>query len=170
VDVLPGGDDQFGGTIFPGTSPGTLTIDGNYEQTGGLLGIEVAGTAPGQFDVLAVTGNAMLGGDLLLEFIDGFAPRQGDEFKFLDVGGGLNGTFASVGIRNLAPGFQFNLRSDASGLTMVALNDGVFVPEPATLEMLFAVVLAMCLRRRDSVINSLTGDTGCSTPRKCVKK
>ena len=48
----------FGGTVLPGTSPGTLTIDGDYEQTGGLLGIEIAGTARGQFDVLAVTGNA----------------------------------------------------------------------------------------------------------------
>jgi hypothetical protein len=31
---------------------------------------------------------------------------------------------------------------------MVALNDGIFVPEPATLEMLLAWVLAICFRRR----------------------
>ena len=137
----------FPGNIHPGTSPGTLTIDGDYEQTGGLLGIEIAGTAPGQFDVLAVTGNATLGGTLRLEFIDDFAPRQGDEFKFLDIGGALSGAFDEIEVRNLLPGFQFDVRSDGGGLTMVALNDGVFVPEPATLAMLVAGVLTMCSRR-----------------------
>jgi len=149
--VLPGGVDEFGGSVFSGNSPGTLTVDGDYEQLGGLLGIEIAGTAPGQFDVLAVTGNATLGGTLLLEFIDGFAPRQGDVFNFLDIDGGLTGAFDTVGIRNLAPGFQFDLRTDASGLTMVALNDGVSVPEPATLAMLFAGIVVMCARRRAAV-------------------
>ena len=89
--VVLGGDNVFGGQVLPGNSPGTLTIDGDYEQDGGLLGIEMAGTLPGQFDVLAVTGNATLGGTLSLEFIDGFAPHQGDMFKFLDVGGARPG-------------------------------------------------------------------------------
>ena len=139
---------NFGGTVFPGISPGTLTIDGDYEQTGGLLGIEIAGTAPGQFDVLEVTGDVSLGGDLLLEFIDGFAPRQGDVFKFLDIGGALGGAFADVEVRNLLPGFQFDVRSDAGGLTMVALNDGVFVPEPATLFLLTLAAAGWCLHQR----------------------
>jgi hypothetical protein len=138
-----GGVIQFDDSrIFPGFSPGTLTIDGNYDQRGGLLGIEIAGTAPGQFDVLAVTGNATLAGALLLEFVDGFAPRQGDEFKFLDVGGALSGAFANIEVRNLLPGFQFDLRNDGGGLTMVALNDGVSVPDPATLAILFAGIFA----------------------------
>jgi T5SS/PEP-CTERM-associated repeat protein len=147
VDVL-GGSDEFGGLVSVGNSPGTLTIDGDYEQTGGTLGIEIAGTAPGQFSVLAVTGNASLAGALLLEFINGFAPRQGDVFEFLDVGGALAGSFANVELRNLAPGFQFDLRPEAGGLTMVALNDGVFVPEPATLAMLVAGMLATLFRRQ----------------------
>jgi hypothetical protein len=57
------------------------------------------------------------------------------------------GAFANVEVRNLAPGFQFDLRPDARGLTMVALNDGVFVPEPATLTMLLAGMLAAVFRR-----------------------
>jgi fibronectin-binding autotransporter adhesin len=124
--VLPGGK------LEPGNSPGTLTIGGNFTQElGSLLGIEFAGTAPGMLhDVLRVTGNVALGGDLLLEFIDGFAPHQGDVFEFLNVDGTLAGSFANVELRNLAPGFQFDLRPDAGGLMMVALNDGVFVPPP----------------------------------------
>ncbi|MEX2140108.1 MAG: hypothetical protein WD894_12660 [Pirellulales bacterium] len=117
--------------VLPGDSPGTLTIEGDYRQEQfSLLGIEIAGTAAGQFDVLKVTGNATIGGQLSLEFLDGFAPRQGDAFEFLDVSGTLDGQFANVELRNLAPEFQFDLRPDAGGLTMVALNDGVFVPPP----------------------------------------
>ena len=48
-----------GGTVSPGASIGTLTINGNYTQNAnGTLRIEVAGTSPGQFDVLAVNGHA----------------------------------------------------------------------------------------------------------------
>jgi T5SS/PEP-CTERM-associated repeat protein len=141
------GTNEFAGTVSPASSPGTLTIEGNYEQHGRLI-IEMAGTAPGQFDVLAVMGNAMLGGELVLEFIDGFAPRQGDVFKFLDVGGALNGTFDSVKVRNLKAGFQFDVQNDGSGLAMIALNDGTFVPEPTTLAMFFAGMLVTMLCRR----------------------
>ena len=133
-----GGDNNFDGRVRPANSTGTLTIDGDYEQTGGQLGIEIGGTAAGQFDVLAVTGDAAIGGELLLEFIDGFAPRQGDTFNFLDIDGALSGAFEEIEVRNLMPGFQFDLRRDGGGLTMVALNDGVFIPEPATLAMLCA--------------------------------
>jgi T5SS/PEP-CTERM-associated repeat protein len=122
---------ENGGVIEPGLSPGTLTIRGNYVQTaGGRLEIEVTGKDAGQFDVLNVTGNATLGGRLRLEFIDGFAPRQGDMIEFLDVGGTLANTFANVELRNLAPEFQFEVRSAGGAMTMVALNDGVFVPPP----------------------------------------
>ena len=76
------------------------------------------------------------------------AARQGDEFNFLDVGGALSGAFANIEVRNLMPGFQFDVRPDAGGLTMVALNDGVFVPEPATLAMLVAGMLATLFRRQ----------------------
>lgn len=146
--IAPNRSVSIGGVIDPGLSPGILTFDADFEQTGtALLHIEIAGTAPGLFDLLEITGDATLDGTLLLEFIDGFAPRQGDEFKFLDIGGALGGAFASVEVRNLAPGFQFDLRPDAGGLTMVALNDGVFVPEPATLAMLFAGMLATLFRR-----------------------
>jgi T5SS/PEP-CTERM-associated repeat protein len=144
---VSGGFNQFGGAVRPGTSPGTLTIDGDYEQTGGQLGIEIGGTAAGQFDVLAVTGDATVGGELLLVFIDGFAPHRGDMFKFLDVDGALGGAFDEIEVRNLLPGFQFDLRSDGDGLTMVALNDGVFIPEPATLAMFCAGILMILFRR-----------------------
>jgi hypothetical protein len=89
--------------------------------------IEIGGTADGQFDVLKITGNATLGGDVFLKFTNGFSPQQGQQFKFLDVTGALSGSFGNVQLRNLAPGFQFDLSSGGGGMTMVALNDGAFM-------------------------------------------
>jgi T5SS/PEP-CTERM-associated repeat protein len=55
-----------GGRVAPGSSPGILTIDGNYtQQAQGELEIEVGGTTPGvQHDKLVVTGAASLAGRL----------------------------------------------------------------------------------------------------------
>jgi T5SS/PEP-CTERM-associated repeat protein len=140
---------DIGGHIDLGLSPGLLTFDADVALTDtARMTIEMAGTAAGLFDVLAITGDATLDGTLELEFIDGFAPRQGDEFKFLDVGGALSGAFANIEVRNLEPGFLFDLRLDGGGLTMVALNDGVFVPEPATLVMFLLGMPAVLCRRR----------------------
>jgi T5SS/PEP-CTERM-associated repeat protein len=123
-----GGIPQFTGSrLAPANSTGTLTIEGDVVQaTGSALEIEIGGTAAGQFDLLKVTGDATLGGDVFLKFTDGFAPRQGQQFEFLDVSGTLAGAFTNVHLRNLAPGFQFDLRPDGGGMTMVALNDGEF--------------------------------------------
>jgi len=141
---LAGGANGFTGQLSPGNSPGTLTIEGNFEQEPlGLLDIELAGASAGEFDVLKVVGDASIEGDLLLEFIDGFAPHQGDRFNFLSVTGARTGQFQNVEVRNLAPGFQFELQNDASGLSLVAFNDGVFIPEPTTRVLLAASLLGL---------------------------
>jgi T5SS/PEP-CTERM-associated repeat protein len=81
-----------GGHIDPGLSPGTLTIKGDFEQgEGGTLIIEVAGLEAGQFDVLKVTGNATLAGNVDLRFIDGFVPQPGDNVNFVVVDGTITG-------------------------------------------------------------------------------
>ena len=48
-----------------------------------MLVIEVTGLAPGQFDVLAVSGDVTLNGTLEVRFLDGFLPKQGDHVDFL---------------------------------------------------------------------------------------
>lgn len=84
------------GDVCPGHSPGTLTIQGDYEQApGGTLTIELAGLGAGQFDRLVVTGQAVLGGTLAVRAIDGFQAHVGDAFVILTRGGG-SGSFATV--------------------------------------------------------------------------
>ncbi|HYV27374.1 MAG TPA: hypothetical protein VFA77_07560, partial [Candidatus Eisenbacteria bacterium] len=118
-----------GGTISPGLSPGTITINGSYEQTAnGRLLIEIGGTNSTDCDHLIITNAATLDGNVTFRFINGFAPKTADHFDFLSVGGELSGAFATVGLQNLAPGFQFNFVTNGALLSMSALNDGVFDP------------------------------------------
>jgi T5SS/PEP-CTERM-associated repeat protein len=56
---------------------------------------------PGPF---VVDGDAELDGLLVLQFLNGFAPRAGDSFDLLDVSGSVTGSFADVLVRGLAPG------------------------------------------------------------------
>jgi hypothetical protein len=140
-----------GGTIAPGLSPGVLTIAGLFEQTSaGRLEIEFAGVEPGLHDRLIITEGARLDGELLLRFIDGFAPKQGDEFQFLEINGDVSGDFATVQLAGLLPGFEFDLRRSDGGTTLVALNDAVAIPEPSTQAslMILFLLIAPTFRRR----------------------
>ncbi len=67
------------GTIRPGNPVGTLTIDGHL-MGGAYVEIEIAGAEPGQFDVLAATGSAAVGG-VVVAFQEGYAPQSGDTFE-----------------------------------------------------------------------------------------
>lgn len=120
--------EQDGGTISPGFPPGMLSVEGQLDQLpGGRLLIEIGGTNAADYDHLVVNGTANLNGTLELRFINGFAPKQGDTFDFLQLGGTVNNSFANVELKNLAPGFQFDVKSNGTALTLEALNDGVFV-------------------------------------------
>ncbi len=86
-----------GGVVAPGSSPGTMTIDGNFTLAGtGILDIEIGGLAPGLFDVLNVTGTADLtGGTVNISFLDGYdiitdlGPGETWDSEFLTAAGGI---------------------------------------------------------------------------------
>jgi hypothetical protein len=135
-----------GGTLSIGSSPGLATIDGDYTQTG-TLEIEIGGLIPGmEFDHLQVTGTANIGGSVVFPFINGFAPTTGDLFEFLSVTGETDLSSATFEVRNLAPGFEFDITPTAGGFQLVALNDGTFVPEPAS-ALLFLLALPLAVSR-----------------------
>jgi fibronectin-binding autotransporter adhesin len=100
---LLGGHGALGGSLVntgivsPGGSIGTLTVAGNYTQTaGGTFRIEVAGVAPGAYDLLVVNGHASLAGTLQLIPVGGFQLHVGDRISFLTAAGGVSGTFGTV--------------------------------------------------------------------------
>ncbi len=86
------------GTIAPGNSPGTLTINGNFTQSKtGTFELEVASTSV--FDRLIVSGNASLNGRLRVKSFQGFKFQYGQQFGFLQAGS-INGAFSSVEMPN----------------------------------------------------------------------
>jgi outer membrane autotransporter protein len=106
-----------GGTVAPGNSIGTLTFTGNYVQgAGGLLEIELTN---GASDVLAVTGNATLGGTVsFMPF--GPSPLEGQSYIFLTTGGTITGQFGIV--RDLLPGALFPVVTYSSNFARVTLR------------------------------------------------
>lgn len=99
VGTVGGSVDNQTGTVAPGASPGTLSVNGNYSQgAGGTLEIEVEGTGAGQFDKLAVGGSATLGGTLALKPSAGFvaAAVPGNSVQLLTYGGGRTNQFAAT--------------------------------------------------------------------------
>lgn len=93
------------GVVSPGSSPGALTVTGNYTQgASGRLDIEIAGTGSGQFDTLGVGGLATLGGTLALIPMDGFesSAAVGDSIPFLTYNN-LAGGFAMTTVNPPLP-------------------------------------------------------------------
>lgn len=75
-----------GGTLSPGASAGTLTIEGNYvQQAGGRFHFEVGGLDnPSQNDTLnVVSGSATLGGTIRIDRLNGFVPPLGQGFTIV---------------------------------------------------------------------------------------
>ncbi|MDT0557990.1 T9SS type A sorting domain-containing protein [Ichthyenterobacterium sp. W332] len=68
------------GIFAPGLSPGTLSVQGDYESTtNSILDIELNGLIQGaEYDVLAITGNADFDGSVQITL--GFNPDVNDEF------------------------------------------------------------------------------------------
>jgi len=99
--TLTGSVSNTGGTVAPASSPGTLSITGNYTQSaGGTLQIAVNSTGADQFSVLTVGGSPTLGGTLALVPSADYAAAAatGDKVGFLTYTGSRSGTFATTTI------------------------------------------------------------------------
>ena len=118
------------GVITPGLSPGILTLAGDFEQdaTGAVIA-EIAGPTPGtQHDQFIVTGSATMGGRLVLQFMNGYAPKTGEHFDVLKMTGATTGDFATIDVLGLAPGAQFQTALSNGVFTATAMNDTAALP------------------------------------------
>ena len=102
------------GTLAPGNSIGTITVNGNLAfAPGSIYQVEVAGTTA---DRTNVTGTATLAGTTQALFAPGVPSRS---YTILSAAGGLNGTFQDLTSTGL-PGFLSP--SLGYGATDVTLN------------------------------------------------
>jgi autotransporter-associated beta strand protein len=103
--TINGNITNLGGKVIPGDAtgvPGVLTVGGNYVTLasqiagGGTVSIQIGGGAIEQMSVLDIQGNANLGGFLDPVLVNGFVPKIGQSFTFLNYAS-FTGRF---GIRN----------------------------------------------------------------------
>ena len=86
------------GTIAPGNSIGTLTIDGNYTGNGGTLEIESElGGDASPTDRLVVTGDTAGTTSVRVTNLGGTGAQTVEGIKIVDVGGASNGVFSLLG-------------------------------------------------------------------------
>jgi hypothetical protein len=100
------------GTLFMGSSPGALAINGSYTQgAGGSLDIELGGLTQGAtYDLLEITGKATLNGTLNVNLYGGFTPISGNQFDVITYASAI-GDFAT---KNLPDGYAFQAGDQGS--------------------------------------------------------
>ena len=139
-------------TVYPGTSPGILTAEGDYTMGAATtLSVELYGDAPGtEYDQLAVTGAVTLAPGVTLVLNVGGSARRNDVFTVID-GASLSGIFNYGGqpLNDLDEfGFQswvFQIDYDEPAGDVMII---VLIPEPATLALAGLAVAGLMLRRR----------------------
>ena len=137
------------GTVSPGSSPGTLKINGNvpFSASGELL-IDIFDDTPATgYDLLDVSGIVDLGGTLRVHLLPGAWVQTGETFDILTATD-INGDFASFIFPTYGGGLPaFSYSRTDQVVTLTALAD---VPEPATLSLLALGAVALLHRRRSA--------------------
>ncbi|MCB1124952.1 MAG: Ig-like domain-containing protein, partial [Verrucomicrobiae bacterium] len=121
------------GILRPGTSPGRLTITGDFTQTSeGKLVFEVAGDEPGVgFDRLAVLGTAVLDGTLEATVVDDYEAPLDAVFTILTAAE-VHGQFGSLADLFAGPSLEFNPVYQADRVDLVVgFSSGPRVAEVA---------------------------------------
>lgn len=115
--------------VNAGSSPGILTISGNYSQgPTGVINAELNGTTPGTgYDQINISGSAALNGTLNITTIGGFTPPNGSTYQILNFAS-RSGDFATKSGLVYAGGSYTYLLNP----TNIQLTAGACAPPDAT--------------------------------------
>jgi hypothetical protein len=148
------------GNITPGRSTGTLDITGSYTQLGaGRLSIEVENLS--SFDLLRVSGSAIVDGTLNVICFATCSYEVGDTIKILDASANVNslsGSFSAVVLTGFLTG-RFDVVYDRTqGDVLLRVTEQVrAVPEVSSALMMIIGCLTLCWywrRQRRASIDS----------------
>lgn len=112
------GTTRVEGTIAPGNSIGTLTVDGDYTQAAGSV-YQVELSAPSASDLLSVNGRATLEGGTVRVFHSPGTYLLGQSYRILSATSGVDGRFAGIDHSAFSPFLKFDL---AYGADRVAID------------------------------------------------
>jgi filamentous hemagglutinin len=148
-----------GGTVSasdPGT-PDTLTINGNYTQTSGILEAFLGGTTLDPiYSHLAVTGTAALdGGTLDLDLVPGSSVviTPGESFDLLTATEGITGSLNVVGLPPLPGNDTWSISFTGGTIEVMLTGSEDYslphgVPEPSTYLLLLLGIAALAFLRK----------------------
>ena len=113
------------GTLSPGSSPGTITIDGDFTQEStGTLTIELGGTTPdSEHDQLVVNGAVTLSGTLDVSLIDEYSPSLGESFSILTYTS-HTGSFETLKLQPLDSGLDWEVAYESTAVTLTVIESG----------------------------------------------
>jgi hypothetical protein len=143
------GNVLMGGTVIAGTrgNPGTLTINGNFEQR--FVGIYKELISSSANGLLDISGSASLdpGASLDIDLLGGFDPSNGASFTILDYGS-ESGTF-NISDPFFDHGTQRWIISSYNGgsndIVLTAEANPTTTPEPSTTILVGTMLLVACL-------------------------
>jgi T5SS/PEP-CTERM-associated repeat protein len=115
--------------VSQGAAPSAPGIQGSYEQTAdGVLHVIITGTTAGEQYAQLIATSANIAGKIILEFQQGFAPANGQVFDLVQSPSTTIDPSVTVEMRNLAPGFQYNLGVVDGNYRLTAQSDAVPAP------------------------------------------
>jgi hypothetical protein len=127
IDIV-GTLENYGGTLEPGFSVGTLAIAGDYTQgVDSRLRIEL-GDNVNDFDKLQLTGTATLDG--ILEVVLGaYVPQLNDPFEIITAGVGIVGEFneEDLSLPELDEGLDWELIYDTTTVTLKVVGPEILI-------------------------------------------
>ena len=148
------------GIVAPGNSIGTLTVAGNYNQSGGVYRPEV--NAARQSDLLNVTGTATIGAGSSLLVV----PQTGiyaarTTYTLLNAAGGVNGTYASVAsaLPFLQPSLSYDANNVYLSLQIGGFARGALTPNQAAVGAILDASVATATGDFATVIGALASLT-----------
>ncbi len=107
-----------GGTLAPGNSAGTLSVDGTLGfDAAAAYDVELGGLSAGTFDTTSVTGEATLDGTLVVSLLGSFVSLPGDTFEIM-THAGSTGAFAGIDNQTGYAGLTFDVTYDATAVIL----------------------------------------------------